>query len=290
MTSNSTSAQTGLSSYSANAPKTLRKVKDRAYGGATLKSFALTVGWVAVSIVFLIPLAFFESWVVECFVVAVLFCWWAVYVKWVSSESKLEETFLFLKFFFDRYSGLHTIAKYDMKTGFLEDIFPLINIHDGGLLEFKDKTYGLLVKFFPERINEEDIENHGTSMQAVIDGLAGDTSIKFIASSKYNIRKPILERLLASMNKKNTTPKIYEYLHSIYEMIEKKEQQTIEWSFCIFLGLGKFSSLQDAKDQMDSEYPGLVDSLKEADVTVLKLTDRVEIAKEYRQMVLPVVI
>jgi len=41
---------------------------------------------------------------------------------------------------------------------------------------------------------------------------------------------------------------------------------------------------------MDSEYPGLVDSLNEAGITVLKLTDRIEIAKEYRQMVLPVVI
>jgi hypothetical protein len=41
---------------------------------------------------------------------------------------------------------------------------------------------------------------------------------------------------------------------------------------------------------MDSEYPGLVDSLKDADIKVMKLVDRVEIAKAYRQMVLPVVI
>jgi len=286
----STNNQSGLSFYSTNAPKTLRKVKDKAYGGATLKSFGVAVGWVIVSVVLIAPLALFESYVAECFVIALLIAWWAVYVKFVSTESKLEESILFLKFFFDRYSGLHTIAKYDMKISFLEDVFPLVNIHTGGLIEFKDKTFGILIKFFPERVNEEDIESFGMKMPEVIDGLAGDTSIKFIASSKHDLRKPILDRLLEAMNKKNTSPKIYEYLHSLYEMIENKKQENIEWSFFVFFGLGKFDNLQDAQDQMDSEYPGLVDSLNEAGITVLKLTDRIEIAKEYRQMVLPVVI
>ena len=240
--------------------------------------------------IFILPLAFLESWVVECFVIALIICWWALYVKFVSTESKLEESFLFLKFFFDGYSGLHTIAKYDIDAKFLEDIFPLVNIHSDGLIEFKNKTYGILIKYFPERVNEEDIETFGMRMQEVIDGLAGDTSIKFIASSKHDIRKPILDRLLEAMNKKNTSPKIYEYLHSLYEMIENKKQENIEWSFFIFFGLGKFDNLQDAHDQMDSEYPGLVDSLNESGITVLQLKDRIEIAKEYRQMVLPMVI
>lgn len=286
----STSQQTGLSSSSSNAPKTLRKVKDKAYGGATLKSFGVGVAWVVVSVLLVVPLAFFESYIVECFVIAVLVAWWALYIKFVSTEGKLEETLLFLKFFFDRYSGLHTIAKYDMKLSFLEDVFPLVNIHNGGLIEFKNKTFGILIKFFPERVNEEDVETHGMRMQEVIDGLAGDTSIKFIASSRHDIRKPILEKLLSSMNQKNVNSKVYEYLHSIYEMIEKKENNSIDWSFFVFFGLGKFSNLQDAKDQMDSEYPGLIDSMNEAGITVSKFTDRVEIAKEYRQMVLPVVI
>lgn len=287
---NSTSTQTGLSSYSANAPKILRKVKDKAYGGATLKSFGLAVVWVIGSLFVLLPLAFFESWVVECFVIAVLVMWWAAYLKWISTESELEETTLFLKFLFDKYSGLHTIAKYDMKIGFLEDVFPLVNIHEDGLIEFKDKSYGLLMKYIPKRVNDEDIEAHGLKMQEVIDGLAGNSSIKFISSSKYNIRKPILERLLAAMNQKNINQKVYEYLHSLYTMIVKKKKNTIEWDFYIFFGLGEFSTLQDAIDQMDSEYPGLVDNLKDIVVTVFKLTDRVEIAKEYRRMVLPVVI
>lgn len=287
---NSTSNQTGLSSYSANAPKTIRKVKDKAYGGIGLKSFGFGAAWVAVSVVFLVPLAFFESYLVECFVIALIIGWWALYVKFVSTESKLEESLLFLKFFFDKYSGLHTIAKYDTDVKFLGDVFPLVDIHKGGLIEFRNKSYGILIKFFPERVNEEDVETHGMRMQEVIDGLAGDTSIKFIASSKHNIQKPILDRLLASMNQKNVSPKIYEYNHSIYEMIRKKDKNTIDWTFNIFFGLGKFDNLQDATDQMDSEYPGLVDSLKDAEIKVMKLTDRIEIAKEYRQMVLPVVI
>jgi hypothetical protein len=286
---NSTSNQTGLSNYSANAPKTIRKVKDKAFGGYSLKSFGVAVVWVFASIIFIVPLAFFQSWIVECFVAATLIVWWYIYLK-LLTESKLEETILFLKFFFDRYSGLHTIARYDTSISFLEDVFPLADIHEGGLIEFKDKTFGILIKFFPERINEEDVETFGMKMQEVIDGLAGNTSIKFIASSKYNIRKPILDKLLSTMNQKNVSQKIYEYNHSLYKMIESKKGNTIDWSFHIFFGLGAFDNLQDAQDQMDSEYPGLVDSLKDADIKVMKLIDRVEIAKEYRQMVLPVVL
>jgi hypothetical protein len=287
---NSTSRQDGLSSYSVNAPKTIRKVKEKAYGSLSLKSFWVTVIWIIVSVIFISPLAFFSSWIAECFIAAILICWWYFYLKFISNDSKLEETILFLKFFFDRYSGLHTIAKYDTDLKFLEDVFPLVDIHNNGLIEFKDKTFGILIKFFPERINEEDVETFGMKMQEVIDGLAGNTSIKFIASSKYNIRKPILDKLLSTMNQKNVNQKIYEYNHSIYQMIERKKDNTIDWSFHIFFGLGAFDNLQDAIDQMDSEYPGLVDSLKDADIKVMKLVDRVEIAKEYRQMVLPVVI
>ena len=163
----STSNQSGLSSYSVNAPKTLRKVKDKAYGGATLKSFGVAVGWVIVSVILIAPLALFESYVAECAVIALLIGWWIAYIKFVSTESKLEESLLFLKFFFDKYSGLHTTAKYDMKLSFLEDVFPLVNIHNGELIEFKNKTFGILIKFFPERVNEEDVETHRMRMQEV---------------------------------------------------------------------------------------------------------------------------
>jgi hypothetical protein len=163
----STSNQSGLSSYSVNAPKTHRKVKDKAYGGATLKSFGVAVGWAIVSVILIVPLALFESYVAECAVIALLIGWWIAYIKFVSTESKLEESLLFLKFFFDKYSGLHTIAKYDMKLSFLEDVFPLVNIHNGELIEFKNKTFGILIKFFPERVNEEDVETHRMRMQEV---------------------------------------------------------------------------------------------------------------------------
>ncbi|HEX7575361.1 MAG TPA: hypothetical protein VF360_03205 [Candidatus Methanoperedens sp.] len=265
-------------------------MKDKAYGGISWYGFVLVVLWIFVSLFFILPLALSSSVVIEGFVAAVLICWWFLYVKYASSDTRLEESFLFLKFFFDKYSGLHTIAKYDIDVKFLEDVFPLVDIHEGGLIQFKDKTFGILLRYFPERVNEEDLETHGIRMQEVIDGMAGNTSIKFIASSKYNIRKPILDKLLSAMNQRNVNRQIYEYLHSLYSMIENKDGNTIDWTFNIFFGLGKFDNLQDATDQMYSEYPGLVDSLKEVDITVIKLTDRVDIAKEYRQMTLPMVI
>ncbi len=287
----STSSQTGLSVYSANAPKIIRKVKDKAHGGATLKSFGVVVGWVFVSVFIVLPLAFVESSIIECLVVATLIDWWGLYYKYASTESKLEKSILFLKFFFDGYSGLHTIARYDTELKFLEDVFPLKNIHEDGLIQFLDNHYGLLIKFVPPQVQDEDEDAHGLRMQEVIDGLAGNTSIKFIAISRQTLRKPLLEKLLKMMNKRGVNKKVYEYLYSIYEMIRDKNTKDIEWTFCAFFGLGVYDNLQDAIDQMDSEFPGLVDSLTDAGMKqISKLTDRMKIAQEYRQMALPVVI
>ena len=110
-----------------------------------------------------------------------------MYYKYASTESKLEESILFLKFFFDGYSGLHTIARYDTDLKFLKDVFPLKNIHEDGLIQFLDNHYGLLIKFVPPQVQDEDEDSHGLRMQEVIDGLAGNTSIKFIATSKTDI-------------------------------------------------------------------------------------------------------
>jgi hypothetical protein len=287
----STSSQTGMSVYSANAPKVIRKVKEKAYGGYTLKSFGVAVGWVIVSGIVVLPLAFSGSTIIECLVAAILIGWWGLYYKYALTESKLEESILFLKFFFDKYSGLHTIARYDTDLKFLEDVFPLKNIHNDGLIEFLGNHYGILIKFIPPQIQDEDDETHGLNMQGVIDGLAGNTSLKFIATSRQTLRKPMLDKLLKMMNKRGVNKKVYEYLYSIYEMIRDKDTKEIEWSFCAFFGLGVYDNLQDAIDQMDSEYPGLVDSLTDAGMMqISKLTDRMTIAQEYRQMALPVVI
>lgn len=287
----STSTQVGFSTYSANAPKVIRKVKEKAYGGLTLIAFGVAVGWVVISIIFLIPLAFTSSWIYECFVGSFLFGWWRLYFKYVHNEEKLEETVLFFQFFFDGYCGLHTITRYDTSLTFLQDVFPLKDIHEEGLIEFFGNSFGLLIKFIPPEVREEDDDVHALKMQEVIDGLAGQTSLKFIAQSRKNLRKPFLEKLLKMMNRAGINKKVYEYLYSIYEMIKNKGEGNVNWTFYAFFALGEFDKLDDARDQMDSEYPGLVDNLTSAGMrNVRKLTDPLEIAREYRHMALPVVI
>lgn len=287
---NSTSAQVGFSSYSVNAPKVIRKVKEKTYG-VSLYGIAVASGWIIVSIIVLVPLAFIDSVAYECFVVAFLLGWAKLYFKYANTDEKLEESYLFLKFLFDGYSGLHLITRYDTELTFLQDIFPLVNIHENGLIEFLHHEFGLIIKFVPPRVHDEDDETHTLRMQEVIDGLSGNTSLKFISTSKQMIRKPFLEKLLAMMNKKGINPKVYEYIYSIYEMIKNKKNQNLEWSYCAFFGLGKFDNIQDAIDQMDSELPGLEDALDDAGMKqIRKLTDALEITREYRQMAYPVVI
>lgn len=287
---NSTSTQTGLSQFSAKSPKVIRKVKDKAYGGASLKLFVVAVAWVIVSLIVIAPLAFISSTVVECFVIAVLISWWAVFWKYASNETKLEETFLVLSFLFDDFSGLHTIAKYDIDVKFLEEVFPIINVHTGGLIEFKDHMYGMLIKYIPERVNENETDTHAMKIQEVIDGLAGETALKFIAMSVQNFRKPILDKLLEAMNQKDVPKKIYDYFLSLYNLISKKQKCSIEWEFYLFVALGSFPNQSDAVDAMLSELPGVLESLHDATITTETLVEKIEIVKAYRKMCLPMVI
>jgi hypothetical protein len=285
----STSSQIGLNNYSAKAPKIVRKVKDEGYAGQNFMGFAVLVVWLFVSLLIVAPLAFplFQRWTYP--LLGLLCAWWGLYLMY-GRGSKLEDSILTLRFMFDGNSGLHTIAKYDTNPAFLSDVFPLLQVHEDGLVEFKDKSFGVLLRYFPERIDDEAIKAFGQRMQLVIDGLYGEAAIKFISSSKNNMKRPILDRLLEAMNR-NNNPKIFDYLHSIYKMIEGKENAAIEWTFVIFFSLGKYESLQDAIDMMEARVPGLQQSLHdEVGINTVKIINKMEIAKEYRQMCLPVVI
>lgn len=285
----STNSQIGLNNYSAKAPKIIRKVKDESFAGGNFMAFAVLVVWLFGSLLIIAPLAFplFQRWTYP--ILGLLCAWWGLYLMY-GRGSKLDDSILLLRFMFDDISGLHTIAKYDANPAFLSDVFPLKEIHEDGLIEFKDKSFGVLLRYFPERIDDEAMKAFGQRMQLVIDGLHGDTAIKFISSSKNNMKRPILDRLLEAMNR-TKNPKIFDYLHSIYKMIEGKENAAIEWSFVIFFSLGKFENLQDAIDMMEARVPGLQQSFyDEAGINTVKIIDKMEIAKEYRQMCLPVVI
>lgn len=73
----------------------------------------------------------------------------------------------------------------------------------------------------------------------------------------------------------------------MYQHVVSKKKLTPTWDFYIFFGLGTLPNLEEAYSKMDSELPGLMDALENANMLADVFKDPQEIAKHYRQFCIP---
>jgi hypothetical protein len=270
-----------------STPKTIKKAREEVYAGISFKWFLIITVWAGVSVVLSLPLFFVHNTVIKCFILAAELVWWSIYALHFRTVDLFDETLLKLSFMWDAYCGLHTVSKYTMKIKFLEMIFPLKAIHEGGLIEFTNKKYGILIGYTPPKVQAEDRQIHRLNMQKVIDRLTGDMMLMFIGSSRQSMRTPVLKKITKAMNGKEVPKHIYKYLYSLYKFVNSKGKSTPQWNFYMFLGLGVCENLEAAYSKMTSELPGFLDALENAKIRAEPFTDPKEIAKQYHQFCIP---
>lgn len=283
---NTINPQTGA--VNVPTPKTIKKAREEVYAGISFKWFVIITIWALVSMLGTIPyFIFHNNMLIQCFIVAMQLVWWGIYATNFRTVDMFDATLLKLSFMWDHYCGLHTISPYTMKVKFLEKKFPLKDIHSRGLIEFTNKRYGLLIGYTAPKVNPQDKHVHDLNVQKVLDRLTGDMMLAFITASRHSMRGPIVRKITKKMDEKNIPKHIYKYLYSMYQHVVSKKKLTPTWDFYIFFGLGTLPNLEEAYSKMDSELPGLMDALENANMLADVFKDPQEIAKHYRQFCIP---
>src|SRR5574343_1373896 len=193
------------------APKTITKVSDDQYLDFGKPFTWVLMSFVSVAIVLIYEIEIVEGTVFKIILGTALIILIAFWLKYFSSSEKVDKQFNTVRFFFADKKGDHVINMFTVSASFLEKIVPIKDIHEGGIIEFTDSKFGVLMETFPIRISDEDREDHEKKIQKVVNGIPANTHFKTIACSRLQPRKPIEQHLLEVAN--NSTGKKPTDLH-----------------------------------------------------------------------------
>lgn len=262
-------------------PKSMRRIKEE-WQGLPLRYVLILALFAIVSLV-LIIIIFSSSNKIPSLLM--LFLVIAFFTKFIRTPSIMARSWLSYQFLIRGLRGQNTIAKYATTAGFMKSIIPIVEFHQGGIIEFTGNKYGMLLKADPARVSDDDLERHINQVRALTDSLHGDLMIKSYVVSLNTAGRPVERALLSSLNEPGRTNAEQAHIYSLYQEAAENKTPVIQWKFYIFLGFGKYSTLQEAIIAKGQYYPGITDRLNKAGMHIIPIQDRQELGATYRQLV-----
>ncbi len=213
----------------------------------------------------------------------ILFCIIAVFVKFFWGAKAMDRSWLMYKYLLRSMTGKNTIAKYTLPAAFLEAVVPIKAFHTEGLIEFIGNKYGLLMRIEPSRISDDELDAHIAKGRSMVDALHGSLLMKFYVVSVNSNDAAIEKNVIDIINKEDISQEQKSHLYSIYHHLQDSTKTVIQWRFYIFVSLGDYKDLDQAKIACTQYMPGIESKLQKSGVRVVQLQDKNTLASAYRQ-------
>jgi hypothetical protein len=206
-----------------------------------------------------------------------------IFVKFFWGAKSMDRTFLMYRYFIRSITGKNSIAKYALSASFLESIVPIKAFHDLGIIEFMGNRYGLLMQIEPSRISDDELDSHIAKGRSLVDALHGSLLMKFYVVSVTSSGAAVEKNVIDIINKEKRSKKQKQHLYSIYHHLQDSVKTVIQWRFYIFINLGDYKNLGEAKIARSQYIPGIESKLQKSGVRVMPLLDKNTLALAYRQ-------
>ena len=115
----------------------------------------ITIEWAVIFSIFAVIAIFFillsvlwSFWFIVPVVLAGIV--WAVVA---GTADRIDDTKMVLSYIYRKFKGKTVIAKYKMPDDVILNHFPIKHIHDGGLIEYTEGHYGVLLRVDPTKSN-----------------------------------------------------------------------------------------------------------------------------------------
>lgn len=262
-------------------PKSMRRVKEEWHGLPLRYLFVLA--FFAIVSLLLIMNVFVSKNKIPSLIM--LFLETAFFWKFLRKPALMTRTWMAYLFLIKNIRGKTVIPKYKVSAVFMKSIIPLVKFHKEGIIEFSGNHYGMLLKADPSRVSDDDLERHINQVRSLTDSLHGELMIKSYVASLQTAGRPVERALLKQLNEPGRTKQEQEHLYSLYQEATENKTPVIQWKFYILLGLGKYSTLQDAVIAKGQYYPGITDRLNKAGMHIFPILDRQELGATYRQLI-----
>ena len=263
-------------------PKTITRIRSEYYG-FPLKYLILVFG-VAIFAVFLVAgMLLSKSLIAKAIYVIILFAVLIVFVVYFRSPKLMDKSWLMYRYFIRSITGKNTLAKYALPASFLEAIVPIRAFHDLGIIEFLGNKYGLLMRIEPSRISDDELDSHIAKGRSLVDALHGSLLMKFYVVSVNSNGAAIEKNVIDIINKEERSQKQKQHLYSIYHHLQDSTKTVIQWRYYIFVTLGEYKNLDEAKIARSQYIPGIESKLQRSGVRIMPLLDKNTLAAAYRQ-------
>ncbi len=178
--------------------------------------------------------------------------------------------------------GMTKIHSYALPLDKLKQHVPIERVHDGGLIEYSEKRYGILCKYDPPQISKTEYPAYHAQMAKIANAIPAGVEVSFHFYNKVDYANPLAETILSSMNTEGKTQAQKEHLHGMYEYATESELAQATPDYLISIKLGKFSTVKLAMLSYQFAVPGLLKSMRERGIYANQLIGENEIAIELR--------
>ncbi len=193
---------------------------------------------------------------------------WAVVA---GTADRIDDTKTVISYFFRRYMGRTVIAKYKLPDEVILRHFPVEHVRDGGIIEYNTgRHWGVMLRMDPPRTTDDKGIN--TALESVFNSLIPGDMLKIMACSRLNTYKPYSDDILNAANQEGTTDEQRKHLHSIYQMVEKNDNETVEWQFNAVL-IFEADDVEDAEIVAETRLPGMKTQFNNAGVGAYRVHD-----------------
>jgi hypothetical protein len=262
-------------------PKSMRRIKEE-WQGLPIKYVAVIAGFAITCLILIIVMFASRNKIPS---LLLLFLVIAFFTKFMRTPAILTRSWLSYQFLIRGFRGQNVIPKYAVSAGFMKSIIPIMEFHQGGIIEFSGKKYEMLLKADPARVSDDELEQHINQVRSLTDSLHGELLLKSYVVSLQTAGRPIERALMNQLNEPGRTKQEQEHLYSLYKEASDNTAPVIQWKFYIFLGFGKYSTLQEAEIAKGQYYPGITDRLNKAGMHIIPIQDRQELGATYRQLI-----
>lgn len=271
-----------MSEIGATVPKSITRIH-KEYYGYPIKYLILLLSLAVFSVILIAGILLSKSMMAKSVNIIILFCMIIIFVKFLGSPKATERSWLMYKYLMRSISGKHVIAKYTLPASFLEAIVPIRAFHEQGIIEFLGNKYGLLMRIEPSRVSDDELDAHIAKGRSLVDALHGNLLMKFYVVSVNSVDAAIEKNVVNVINKEDRSAEQKQHLYSIYHHLQDSTKSVIQWRFYIFVALGEYRDLAQAKIACTQYMPGIESKLQKSDVRVVRLEDKNTLAAAYRQ-------
>lgn len=269
----------------ASVSKSMSKVESKTHMGASSQWWYVLTFWLFISLILVYPVA--NRSIVYPYIFIILFIlliWWIIFLVYLRNTPVQNHTSLHIKYLYRAYTGKTLIMKYVVPVRTIENIIPIKEVFEHGIIKFKFGHWGMILREVSNQIDTDDLLYHLDVIKSVLDSMPDDIAIKVISSSFVDFENNLELTLFDLSNDKTKTDPQREHLYELYQEILKDETDKIDWRSIIFIDLGKHLDFESAEIKMQEFLPGFIDGLVRAEAYCVPVTDENDITFLYRKL------